>query len=422
MRERRQGRTIVIVVAVIALLTSLIFLGNIFAQPEGGPPAGEMEPGAPGPGMEGEMGMGMGMPGGGGGGGAEGIAWTEEDMDEDLEMTYDEFLDRTGRQPAMIPDNFLYTEEDEAKENTENQWMQLQRVYSRREGPAAEAGVAGKPGYGLTTRIQREIAVKEAEIADVRYLYEKGLNNFSFEIGYPQVEHSAIRPGTTSVPIQVGVIMKVKPGVAQRYPSLVYRKLKKYDFYGEDRQIFRIHDYEGGIWNPKEIYLYNQAASEWSSLWGQNSVQLTLYDAAGDQVVSGTQSAGHGAGILADLLHPDELDYQPRHETRIPPRDKSFEGGNLNLTGKKGWYFSFSFTVPLSDLSGLDRAEAVLIGAGGIEGSSGQTQAPPPEQTNEFSGSRASMQSGGEEATGRARRGVAMSGAQIPPTTFTPGF
>jgi hypothetical protein len=360
--------------------------------------------------------------GGGGGGGAGGLAWTEQEMDEDLTMTYDEFLDETGAQPAMLPDNFIYDDEDNPKENTENQWLQLQRIYSRREGPTAAAGEAGKPGYGMATRIQRAMAVKEAEVADVNYLYEKGLNNFSFEIGFPEFEQSAIRPGTSSIPITVGVIMKVKPGVAQRYPSLVYRKLKKYDFYGTDREIFRIHDYEGGVWNPKEIYLYSGAASEWGTLWGQNSVRLTLYDAAGDQIVSGTQSAGHGADILARLLYPSELNYAPMHETIIAPQDKSFEGGSLNLSGKKGWYYSFSFNIPLSDLAGLDRAEAVLIGAGGIEGSSGQTQAPPPEAFDSGADARASVQSGAEQATGAARRGVSMSGAQVPPTTFTPGF
>ncbi|MFW6155736.1 MAG: hypothetical protein ACOC7J_00340 [Armatimonadota bacterium] len=423
MRERRQGRTILIVIALIVAVATLVFLGQIFAQddleedPGAGPPPG-ME------GMEDEMDMGMGMGGPGMGMRPDGapLAWTEQEMPEELTMTYDEFLARTGQQRALIPDNFLTDDEGNPRRNTRAQWMQLQRIYATREA-IAEVGVAGKPGYGLATRIQREIAVKEGEIADVRYLYEKGLNNFSFEIGYPQVEHSAITPGARTVPISVGVIMKVQSGVAQRYPSLVYRKLKKYDFYGEDRQRFRIVDYEGGIWNPKEIYLYNGAVSEWNGLWGQNSITLTLYDVAGDRIVSGTQPAGHTGGICARLVHPHELNYAPMHETIIAPRDKAFEGGNLNLSGKKGWYYNFSFTVPLSELAGLDRAEAVLIGAGGIEGSMGQTQAPPPEEIDRMGGaSRAAVRSGVEQATGTARRGVGMSGYSLGPPAFTPGF
>jgi hypothetical protein len=413
-RERRQGRTILIVVALIAIVGVFLFLGQIFAQPG-------MEPGAE-PGMEADMEPGMGgppgmggMPGMGGGGGGGSLAWTEQDMPEELTMTYEEFRAETGQPRAQIPDNFIYDDEDEPKENTKNQWLQLQRVYAGREDEVAEVGEAGKPGYGLATRIQREIAVKEAEIADVEYVYEKGLNNFSFEIRYPQVDHSDIRPGASSIPIRVGVIMKVKPGVAQRYPSLVYRKLKKYDFYGTDRQLFRIHDYEGGIWNPKEIYLYNGAVSEWNSLWSQNSVELTLYNAAGDQIVSGSQSAGHSGGILANLLYPNELNYAPMHETIIPPQDKSFEGGDLNLPYKEGWYYSFSFNVPIGDLAGLDRAEAVLIGAGGVQGSRGQTQAPPPENIDQFTASRSSVQAGAESATGTARRGVGMSGYSMGP-------
>ncbi|MFP4249634.1 MAG: hypothetical protein ACLFU7_08230 [Armatimonadota bacterium] len=408
MRERRQGRTIVIVIALIAIAGTFVFLGQIFAQEE--PP----------PGMEDEMmmedDMMMGGPGmAGGAGDAGGLAWTEQDMPEELTKTYEEFLAETGQPRAAIPDNFIHDDEGEPKVNTENQWQQLQRIYAGRAEAAVAVGEAGKPGFGLATRVQRQIAVKESEVADVTYLYEKGLDNFSFEIGFPQFEDSAIRPGASSVPIEVGVIMKVKSGVAQRYPSLVYRKLKKYDFYGTDREIFRIHDYDGGMWDPREIYLYNGAVSEWNNLWQQNSIQLTLYDASGDRIVSSTQPAGHTGGILSKLLYPDELNYAPMHETVIPPQDKSFKGGNLNLPGKKGWYYSFSFNIPLSQLSGLDRAEAVLLGAGGVEGSRGQTSAAPPSGVDDFGGSRASVQAGAERATDTARRGVGMAGYSMGP-------
>ncbi|MGD9498332.1 MAG: hypothetical protein AB7Y46_18715 [Armatimonadota bacterium] len=432
MRDRRQGRTVLIVLAVIGIAAMFVFLGQLFAQEEGmAPEPPGMEPGAPGmapeapgmaPGMEGmppdmmgAPGVGMGMGAGGGGGGA--LQWTHQPMDEALCKSYDEFLAETGEPRAAIPDVFLFDEETgEPRKYTETQWRQLQRIYAGRR--AVEEGVptAGKPGYGLATRITREIAVKEKELEAVRHLYNVGLESFTFEIGYPQVEHSAIQPGMTTVPIQIGVIMKVKPGIAQRYPSLVYRKLKPFDNYGRDRQLFRIVDYEGGIWNPKEVWLWNGAVNEWNSLWSSNQVRLTLYDVSGREIVEGAQSAGHTGGICAQLVHPDTLNYAPMHETIIPPRDHSFEGGHLNLDYKKGWYYSFSFNIPLAQLSALDRAEAVLIGAGGVEGSRGATQ-PLPVAAESLAGvsSRGALQAGAAQAMGRARTGLPAMGMLIPP-------
>ncbi|MEA3403917.1 MAG: hypothetical protein U9R79_21995 [Armatimonadota bacterium] len=436
MRDRRQGRTILTVLAILAIIGTLFFLGQIFAQQEppgmppgeaGGPPGGE--PGAMPPGemgMGGEMGMmggEMGMMGGGMGGAAApagGLRWQSntEQFREELLMTYEEFLDETGQPRALIPDAYLYDEEDNPEEYTETQWMQLQRIYAGRRVVEEVAVTAGKPGFGLATRLNREIAVKQKELDAVRHLYEVGLNSFTFEIGYPQVRSEDIRPGTSNIPIQVGVIMKPKPGIEKRFPSLVYRKLKPFDHYGTDRQLFHIVDYEGGIFNPKKVWLWNGAVAEWNSLWGQNSVELTLYDVAGDDIVSATQGAGLTGGICANLVHPHDLNYGPMpgfSEIR-PPRDLSFEGGSLDLDYKRGWYFSFSFNVPLGQLSALDRAEAVLIGTGGLEGSRGATQAPPPGAgAFEAASSRAAAAAGAERAMGAARTGLPMMGQQIPP-------
>ncbi len=411
-----------------------IFLGQLFAQEEAMPPEGEaMPPGGPegappgGPGamppagpeamppggdMMAEPGL-MGGFGMGGGRGGAALQWTEQPMEEELQMTYDEFLAETGQPPALIPDMFLYDEDDQPKKYTKTQWQQLYRIYA---GRREVAGVgAGRPGYGLATRINREMAVKQKELEAIRHLYNVGLESFTFEIGYPQVSHADIQPGATSVPIQVGVIMKVKPGVAQRYPSLVYRKLAPFDNYGEDRQLFRIVDYEGGMWNPKEIWLWNGAVSEWNNLWSSNSIRLTLYDANGRRIVTGTQPAGLNGGICAKMVYPDELNYAPLHETIIPPRDHSFEGGHLNLDYQKGWYYNFSFTIPLAQLASLDRAEAVLIGAGGVEGSRSATQAPPPDVTFAGASSRGAVQAGATHAADVARESMPMMGMQIPP-------
>ncbi len=341
-------------------------------------------------------------------------------MDEKLTMTYADFLVESRQPRAVIPDVFLYDDEDNAKLCTTNQWSQLQRIYAGKRAVEAVGAVAGRPGYGLATRITREMAVKQKELDAVQHLYNVGLDSFSFEIGYPQVRHADIRPGSNSIPIEGGVIMRVRPGVAQRFPSLVYRKLRPFDNYGLDRQLFRIVDYEGGMWNPKQVYLWNGAVSEWNSLWSANSIRLTLYDINGKRVVQGTQSAGHTGGICAKLVYPDDLNYAPIHETIIPPRAHSFEGGQLSLDYKKGWYSNFSFTIPLAELPMLDRAEAVLIGSGGVEGSRGATQAPPPDVSFEGSSSRAAVQAGADQAMGRARTSLPMTGAQLPPTVFVP--
>ena len=413
MRERRKGRTILSLLALIAALGVFLFLGQLFAQEDydmpGGPDDMMM--------MDDMMMDGPGMrpadPGG--------LQWTEVEMPEELTITYQEFLARTGLPRAEIPDYFLWVD-DEPRHYTEDQWMQLQRIYATREiVEVAEVAAAGRPGYGLATRISRELAVKEGEIEDVRFVYEKGLDNFSFKIGYPQVEHADIRPGMTNVPLQIGVIKQVKSGVAQRYPTLVYRKLRKYDNYGRDRQLFHIVDYEGGMINPKKIWLFSGAVSEWNSLWTQNSIELTLYDVAGNVIVSGIQPAGHDGGILAEIVHPHTLNYAPLHETIIPPRDHAFRGGTLDLEYTRGWYYAFSFSIPLNQLAALDRAEAVLIGAGGVEGSRGRAGTPPP-QVATFDPTRAAVTAGVDHATDVARRGVGMSGYSLGPPVFTPGF
>jgi len=164
-RDRRQGRTILVVLAIITAAALFVFLGQIFAQDEMPPePAPGMEPGGPGgpeagmmlePGMMGGAGMGMGM---GGRGGAP-LQW------------------------ALIPDVYLEDDEGNPREYTVNQWQQLQRIYQSRRITEAGAAEVGRPGYGLATRITREMAVKQKELDAVRYLYEFGLDSFTFEIG-----------------------------------------------------------------------------------------------------------------------------------------------------------------------------------------------------------------------------------------------
>jgi len=403
--QRPNRRVASVVVAIVAMLGFVVFLGQIFAQ----------EPGVEDPSMDAEM-MGEGMEGVGRAPAGGPLEWSEQEMPEELTMTYDQFLADTGQPRALLPDLYLFDENDVPRKYTKNQWAQLQRVYATRREVVVgvpEARV-GRPGVLLAERIANEMAAKENERRVMRELYEQGLSNFWFEIGYPQMRSQDITPGATAIPIEVGVIMHVKPSVAKRYPSLVYRRLKKFDNYGDDRVVFRIADYDGGVWNPKVLRLWNGSVSEWEGLWPQNVVRLTLYDVDGGRIVSGQQAAGLGGDICSKLLYPDELNYAPMHETIIPPRDYTFEGGKLNLDYKKGWYYNFSFTVPLAQLAGLDRAEAVLIGAEGIEGSRSATQAAPPPAVRQ-TGSQAAAQAGAQAATDTARTYLPMMRQQIAP-------
>lgn len=416
-RDRRYGRVLYLLLAVAALIGTLVFVGHIFAQGEG-------EAGAP-PVPEGDM---MGAPGAAPAGGGA-LSWSETPMEKELLITYDQFLAQSGQQRALIPDVYLFDAEGKPAQYTFNQWAQLHRIYASRREVVAEAAVAavGRPGNYLATEVANAMAVKQNEIDTVRRVYEQGLNNFFFEVAFPQLDLSAVAPGATTVTINVGVYMGIKPGVAQRYPTLVYRALKKFDNYGPDRDIFRIVDYEGGMWNPKQIRLWRGAIAEWERLWSSNQIVLTLYDVEGDRIVSGRQSAQHNGGICAKLVHPDELNYTPMFETIIPPKDYTFEGGKLNLNYKKGWYYNFSFSLPVAQLAGLDRAEVQLIGADGLRGSTGQTQAPPRTETaaralpgaaaqsNEGEQSRAAVQAGVDQAKQTMRTFTPMMGQQIPP-------
>ncbi len=445
-RDRRYGRTLMVLLIIVTLAGTAIFVSTLFAQdddaPEeidpasdpaaGDPAAGgadevdptgapEVDPGGPpmdDPGMIMDPGMmgGMGMPGMGMGAAAASLVWTEEAMPEELVKTYSEYCAETGQGRVLIPDVYLFDADDETKKYTDNQWAQLQRIYAgKKAGPEA---VVGRPGNALSDRVTRVLTVKENELATVRRVYEQGLDNFSFRVGFPQMELDQINPGTSSVTIEVGVIMSVKPNVAKRYPTLVYRALKKFDNYGTDRDIFRIVDYEGGMWNPKQIRLWSGAISEWERLWGANEIVLNLYDVDGDRVVTGRQSAQHTGGICAKLVHPDELNYAPMFETLMPAKDYTFEGGKLNLDYSKGWYYSFSFSIPVAQLAGLDRAEVQLLGADGLEGSSGRTQAAPSNGGSMAGGSsRDAAAAGADQAMDRARTGLPMMGQ-----TIAPGF
>ncbi len=431
-QNRRYGRVLLVALIVATLIGTAVFVSSLFAQ--GGEAAPPVDPGgAPGmdpgmdPGMMGEPGMmgGMGM---GGASAGTTLTWTNSNpVDEDLQMSYDTFLGKSGLSRAMIPDVYMHDADGVEEKYSYNQWAQLHRIYSGRVVAGGGGADEGRPGNALAARVNNEVAVKTNELETVQRVYGQGLDNFAFKVGFPQMESGQITPNSNSVSIDVGVIMSVRPNVAKRYPSLVYRALKKFDNYGVDRQIFRIVDYEGGVWNPKKVWLWNGAVTEWNRLWSANEIVLTLFDVDGDRIVSGRQSAQQDGGICAKLVHPDELNYAPMFETLMPAKDYTFEGGHLNLDYSRGWYYNFSFSVPLSQLAGLDRAEVQLIGANGAEGSRGETQAPvitdsytrasAAAAAPQDDSSQDAAQAGGEAAMDAARTGLPMMGQ-----TVAPGF
>jgi hypothetical protein len=420
-QDKRYGRVLLVVLIVATLIGTAVFVSTLFAQPGDEGPPGDvgMEPG-----MMGEAGMMDGMGGMGGASAGAALTWTNSDpMDEDLQMSYDEYLAQSGQSRAMIPDVYLHDADGVEETYSYNQWAQLHRIYSGRVAVGGGAN-EGRPGNALAARVNNEVAVKTNELETVQRVYGQGLDNFAFKVGFPQMESGQISLTSNAVSIDVGVIMSVRPNVAKRYPSLVYRALKKFDNYGVDRQIFRIVDYEGGVWNPKKVWLWNGAVTEWNRLWSANDIVLTLYDVEGDRIVSGRQSAQQDGGICAKLVHPDELNYAPMFETLMPAKDYTFEGGHLNLDYSRGWYYNFSFSIPLSQLAGLDRAEVQLMGANGAEGSRGETQAPaisssytapaPAAAAVESDSSREAAQAGGEQAMDAARTGLPMMGQTVP--------
>lgn len=423
-QNRRYGRVLLVALIVATLIGTAVFVSTLFAQ--GGEAAPPVDPGMD-PGMMGGDEMMMGGMGMGGASAGTTLTWTNSNpVDEDLQMSYDEYLAQSGQRRAMIPDVYMHDVDGVAETYSYNQWAQLHRIYSGRTVVGGTAN-EGRPGNALASRVNNELAVKTNELETVQRVYGQGLDNFAFKVGFPQMQSGQITPTSNSVSIDVGVIMSVRPNVAKRYPSLVYRALKKFDNYGVDRQIFRIVDYEGGVWNPKKVWLWNGAVTEWNRLWSANEIVLTLFDVDGDRIVSGRQSAQQDGGICAKLVHPDELNYAPMFETLMPAKDYTFEGGHLNLDYSRGWYYNFSFSIPLSQLAGIDRAEVQLIGANGAEGSRGETQAPPINSSYsapapaaavaEGDSSAEAAQAGGNAAMDAARTGLPMMGQ-----TVAPGF
>jgi hypothetical protein len=363
----RHRRWIIIASAFVVVAVGALFLlqNGPLAQPpppdEGAIPSEMMdEP----PGMD-MMDMG---PGPGGGGGAGGLDWSEIAPPDERAITYNEFIARTGMPPNM-PSAFTQEEDGTPKSATFNSWMQLQRVYAGAPAP-------GKVGVRLTREATEWAAYTVRVAKALAELYSQGLNGFTFKVSQPIMGGVSVDSSVSQTaevgPINVMVVMQVKPSLQRSYGQTVYDRMRKYDCLGiantsdtglqNTSTAFHVHTYKGGLWRPSEINLSPIAAPVWTALWSQNRVRLTIKNRAGQVIYTDEQSAGQDANILSAILNPPEFYYSPKWRLLIPPDDLKFQGGRLNLNGARCWTYMFSFTLSANVAAQMHSASAELIG------------------------------------------------------------
>jgi len=382
----RQRRWIIIASAFVLVIVAGLFLlqNGPLAQPPPPPPeapggpGGEMGPGPPPPGMEPGMEMGPGGPGGGGGG-EGGLEWSAEEPPEELAMTYDDFIAKTG-QPPTVPDALTVDEEGEPLKTTFNAWSQLQRVYTGRAEIAAEEVEPGRVGSRLVREAEAMAAYKLGVNKELTNLYIAGLNGFSFKVSHPLMGGMSTNAEGNQVtdigPIDVLVIMQVRSQFQRTYGQKVYDRLKKYDCLGRgtmsgDRlQVssapFTIYIFDGGFFRPRRLNLSPEVAGRWTADWMLNSIVLMVRDRAGKVIywppaLPAGLPAGQGPDIMGAILNPPEFYYSPKWRLLIPPEDLKWQGGRLNLNGTKGWTYRFSFSLPARIAKQMHSASAMLL-------------------------------------------------------------
>jgi hypothetical protein len=369
----RHRRWIIIASAFVLVAAGALFLLQTgpLAQP---PPPEEMEPPPPEMDMPEDM---MDMPMGGSAGAGGAMEWSTVEAPEEKSITYREFAARTGV-PVSVPSAFTEREDGTSKTATFNSWMQLQRVYG---GYASGARAADdmEPGRvgGRLTREATEWAGYTVSVAkELAELYTQGLNGFTFKVSHPIMGGMTINDLATQVtdvgPMNVMVVMQVKPSLQRSYGQKVYDRMRKYDCLGFANASgtgmhttslpFHVHTYKSGLWRPNKINLSPVAAPVWGTLWAQNRVRLSIKNRAGDEIYSAEQSAGQNQDILSAILNPPEFYYNPKWRLLIPPEDVKFQGGRLNLNGTRCWTYMFSFSLPANVAAQMHSASAELLG------------------------------------------------------------
>ncbi len=427
----RARRVITLSVALVVALVACyaVFVTQPFAQ--GPPPGMGPEAGMGGmggmPGAPGQMGMpGMGGgPGGGGGGGGNPWTWSESAMPEELTMSYGEFLMQEGQAPVPLPEFYLIKGNGDLKKHTRNEWFGLSRLYEDRPVKLA-APLVGRPGNQLWDKIYVEAAVKHNEVNAIWYRWVDALSNFWFEVGYPYVgpqmlqfdwQRKSLRsadgtigwkrweatlPETFSV--VVPVVMHVKDKCQQTYGNKFYRAMKPFDNRGWGRAPFEFMTYEDGFLRPHTFYLADETIQVWNNLWERADVQLRLFDPENVEIVRASQPSGLSPSIFTQMVNPPTIYYDERYRLLFGHEDEKFRGGSkLNLNGKEGWYFEYTFTLTRDQLKALNSAKARLVVDGG-----------PPERMKYLAAPAlggATQQAGGATPMGGGMPGGGMPGA-----------
>jgi hypothetical protein len=310
------------------------------------------------------------MPGGGGAPAGGTFEWKTYPAPEELTMDYASFLAQTGQPRAEIPQAFLVSEDGTPAKHTKNEWHQLYRLYSGAAEVSAEELGPGRIGAGMDRYMTRiEGYMYHSGIAFVQ-AYLDGQNSFTFEIGYPNLRPD-VHSDLVNAPVTVPVVMRVKPSASANYGERVWRRLKKFDSLGEARATgnavtntsapFQIVTRKGGFYHPHVVNLPPDAAAIWTMLWSTSMVGCVLKDKAGKIITGDLQPAGLGGDILAKMIYPDTIFFNPRYKLLVWPEGVKLNGRPWKVDGTKGWAYEFSFTLNRGEIRRLHSAEAKFI-------------------------------------------------------------
>lgn len=337
----RRAIYIVSLVLAAAFLALFIFLSALSAQPPGPPGAG-------------------GPPGMGGGGGGGPLSWSETPPDKLVAKTYDEYLMERGTPRQPLPGALLVDDKGQPIKRSPDGWAQLEKLYAKgAEVEIKPALTPGRVGSSISSQWRKQLGVIMNENKAIVRAVGAAENGFEFEVGAPTWDpRSVTSAGGT---IRVGVIMRPKKSFQQNYGATIYRLLKPFDNFGDDRTRFTFVTYQGGYFNPPTVMLHPSSVALWDALWATPQVVLALQDAKGNAITTGSQNAGLTGNAPALIAYPPEIRRTPAFAYLMPEADKRFSGGRMSLDYAKGWYYEFQFQLTMEDLTRVDRAKAGIV-------------------------------------------------------------
>jgi len=160
--------------------------------------------------------------------------------------------------------------------------------------------------------------------------------------------------------------MHVKDRCQQTYGTKFYNAMKRFDNRGWGRAPFEFMTYDGGFYRPHTFYLSDEGIQVWNDLWGRVDVQLRLFDPEKVEIVRASQPSGLSPSIFTQMVNPPTIYYNERYRLLFGHEDEKFRGAaKLNLNGKEGWYFEYTFTLTRDQLKALNEAKARLVVDGG---------------------------------------------------------